>query len=394
MDPGHIPGILIHPSDKVWTAYSITRLGVLAGPDLQLKFQWRHEGVPLPGAILSTLDVQPGAPSQSGVYDVVVMGRGGVGLSLPAVVRFDQPPIIFESPALPVAVAGSNYVISVKAIGAGSLTYQWSRGGSNLPGAMGASLVLGSVTAASEGIYRVRVSDAYSSVESLPLSVSLVYPPGVRFPPESQIVLIGETIRLGVVATGTPPISYLWRRDGVSLRLPSAPSITLPNAQPFHGGIYSVLLSNSVTGRFISPLGRASVVVLSDSDSDGLPDVWELAYSMDPSRPGDQNNDPDNDGRTNLEEFLSGTNPLDPNSYLRIDSLEPAPGLRGQLLLGFNAVSNHSYSVQFNDLLGERWKTWATFPALNTNYKASIPLELNSPTRQRQFRLILPQVIQ
>jgi len=46
-----------------------------------------------------------------------------------------------------------------------------------------------------------------------------------------------------------------------------------------------------------------------DTDADGMPDWWEIAYGHDPFT-GDAMNDPDSDGRTNLEEYNAGTNPL------------------------------------------------------------------------------------
>jgi len=45
-----------------------------------------------------------------------------------------------------------------------------------------------------------------------------------------------------------------------------------------------------------------------DSDSDGIPDAWEIAHGLDPLR-NDVNEDPDGDGRTNLEEYNAGTDP-------------------------------------------------------------------------------------
>ena len=48
--------------------------------------------------------------------------------------------------------------------------------------------------------------------------------------------------------------------------------------------------------------------LLLDSDGDGLPDVYELAHGLDPAR-DDANEDPDDDGRTNKQEFNAGTNP-------------------------------------------------------------------------------------
>ncbi|MEA2017423.1 MAG: hypothetical protein U9N59_03150, partial [Campylobacterota bacterium] len=46
-----------------------------------------------------------------------------------------------------------------------------------------------------------------------------------------------------------------------------------------------------------------------DTDHDGMPDVWENIYSLNPLSSVDQNSDNDNDGYTNIEEFLNGTHP-------------------------------------------------------------------------------------
>jgi hypothetical protein len=56
-----------------------------------------------------------------------------------------------------------------------------------------------------------------------------------------------------------------------------------------------------------------------DSDADGIPDAWELQFA---ANLGILNGagDNDGDGLSNAEEFLADTNPLDPNSRLRITS--------------------------------------------------------------------------
>jgi hypothetical protein len=60
-----------------------------------------------------------------------------------------------------------------------------------------------------------------------------------------------------------------------------------------------------------------------DTDGDGIPDAWELQFAASLatlSAAGDN----DGDGLTNLEEFESDTNPLDPSSNLRFQSIQKA----------------------------------------------------------------------
>ena len=67
----------------------------------------------------------------------------------------------------------------------------------------------------------------------------------------------------------------------------------------------------------------ATVFRAVDSDSDGLPDAWELAHGTDPNTP-DADLDPDNDGRTNLEEYNAGTDPLAPDDWALSAASSPA----------------------------------------------------------------------
>src|SRR5882724_4485397 len=62
-----------------------------------------------------------------------------------------------------------------------------------------------------------------------------------------------------------------------------------------------------------------------DSDGDGIPDWWMLAYFNHPTgQTGDNsvaNQDADGDGMSNLQEFLTGTDPTDPQSSFRITNI-------------------------------------------------------------------------
>ena len=73
---------------------------------------------------------------------------------------------------------------------------------------------------------------------------------------------------------------------------------------------------------FRGPINAIQIIgidaALSDSDLDGLPDLWELAWGLDPDDDGSvqprngPSGDPDGDGRTNLQEYNGGANGTNP----------------------------------------------------------------------------------
>ena len=67
-----------------------------------------------------------------------------------------------------------------------------------------------------------------------------------------------------------------------------------------------------------------------DSDSDGMPDAWEIRYGLDPNDALDATSDQDRDGVSALEEFLAGTIP---SGSLDIDGNGQYDALTDGLLL-------------------------------------------------------------
>jgi hypothetical protein len=84
-----------------------------------------------------------------------------------------------------------------------------------------------------------------------------------------------------------------------------------------------------------------------DADNDKMPDGWEIDHGFDPKSPADANLDFDQDGLSNMSEYLAGTDPKDARSYLRIETITatPAPAARG-IRLSWGSSANRLYAVE------------------------------------------------
>lgn len=123
-----------------------------------------------------------------------------------------------------------------------------------------------------------------------------------------------------------------------------------------------------------------------DADGDGLPDDWEKASGTSWNSP-DSGADPDADGFTNAQEYLAGTHPNDPASALRITRLRVEDGA---LLLGFEAVSNRTYSVFFTSSLDLSWNKVMEVSALPFTRQILFTNEMSN-ARAGFFRVVTPR---
>jgi len=104
--------------------------------------------------------------------------------------------------------------------------------------------------------------------------------------------------------------------------------------------------------------GRANLI-LGDSDEDGLPNLWEDQYGLNPNDPADAAHDTDNDGHTNLEELLAGTSPNDADSVLSLGLSEN----RDTLTAVFEAQTGRTYVLwSTDDVAGGEWIKVQEFP--------------------------------
>jgi hypothetical protein len=333
-----------------------------------VQVQWLFSGSPLPGATNLTLRLTNVQPAQAGDYAAAAYNQAGSALSASARLTVNRQPTILQQPASQSVRAGGAVTFSVVATGNGALRYQWRQDGLALPGATSATLTLTNLQLTQDGNYSVVVTDNVGPITSAPARLTLLVLPVIIQPPLSQSVVPGSTVTLSVQVTNTAnlPIGYLWRTNGrfwlTNVLFERTAFLTLTNVRaPFTN--YVVVVTNPASAGLVST-PAAILTLLADSDGDGLPDDWELAHGFPTNSTGNPLRDFDGDGLIDRDEYTAGTDPTDPASYLKLQLQSSGPPAR----LLFGAVSNRTYTIEFNDVLGAGpWSPLIGLPARSSN---------------------------
>jgi hypothetical protein len=101
--------------------------------------------------------------------------------------------------------------------------------------------------------------------------------------------------------------------------------------------------------------------------------------------------DPDGDGETNLQEYLAGTDPLNAQSCLQIDSASASGGALPTIHLVFNGVADRTYTVQYKEpLAGGPWLKLTNLPPPLISGVMDVSLPRAGNTAVRYYRIVTP----
>jgi hypothetical protein len=239
------PVILTSPGSISITQGTAFTLTVAATGSPAPAYQWRKDGIAIAGATNSSYTVAAAQLSDAGSYTVVVSNVVGSVTSAPAVVAVVVPPSIVTQPTDKVVVAGHALTLSVVATGTPAPAYQWRRNGATVAGATSATFAIANAQPADAGGYTVRVSNLAGVVESVTANVTVLVPPLITTQPASISVAGGDSFTLSTAATGTPPPTFQWRRNGIDLPGANGPTLNVTAAQPDDAGNYSVVVTNA-----------------------------------------------------------------------------------------------------------------------------------------------------
>jgi glycosidase len=130
--------------------------------------------------------------------------------------------------------------------------------------------------------------------------------------------------------------------------------------------------------------------VVTDGDSDGLPTEWEIANDLDDDdATGDNgpNGDPDEDGITNIVEWLLGLDPQVADAHL-FPKLGIAP-ITGGFRLSFPTLPNRSYQLQVSETLGGWTNHGAPHVTAPTDLPDTLEIDDTSGLPKRFYRMLV-----
>ena len=265
----HIKGAVSSPDidyyqlDTGGGAISLTATPGAVDPDLdiQMELHSQSDGVLLISAAQDDLGAKLTTTVGAGTYFVVVKGRArpGVdgysiyGCNGPYTITGTVPPLaiaptISQPPASQTVAAGAKVTLSVVVNSNVKATYQWLKNDVDILGKTASTLVFASAQPGDSADYRVRVTNPAGSVLSDPATLLVRFKPSITTQPGPPLTTVaaGTPVVYTVTSTGSAPLTYKWKKDGVVL--PSVTGPTLGFATPgwFDQGSYTVLVSNDL----------------------------------------------------------------------------------------------------------------------------------------------------
>lgn len=143
---------------------------------------------------------------------------------------------------------GQSVTFSVTANGTMPFTYQWYKNGVAISGAVSATFNIPAVTLTDAANYSATVLNQAGSTTSdlATLTVDpLLVSPAIITQPSAQSVTVGQSVSFSVVASGSGPLGYQWKKNGINISGATAATFSLPTVSTGDAASYSVVVNNT-----------------------------------------------------------------------------------------------------------------------------------------------------
>ncbi|MBW7895666.1 MAG: immunoglobulin domain-containing protein [Opitutaceae bacterium] len=174
------------------------------------------------------------------------------GASSLAVLRA-TPPSIVTHPSSQTVTQNDYVSLSVQAVGAIPLAYQWRKNGQNIgnsidiTGAQSPALVFSTIQKEDQGYYDVVVTNHAGAVTSHAAAITVNVPPRFEQRPLSRVLLNGQPFTINAYASSAGPVTYQWKRNGQLVAGETGPTLYRPAATAADNGHYEITVTDGLT---------------------------------------------------------------------------------------------------------------------------------------------------
>lgn len=191
-----------------------------------------------------------------GAFWSAIVGSETIVVNDVARFTFDGTALSINAQPQPLSVCRAGTAsFSVSASSPSALSYRWRKDSNPIslasnPTAATATLTLTNVQSGSAGQYDCVVANACGSSLTQQAALTVLTPPAITTQPTPAIACVGGSATFSVVASGSAPLTYRWRKGGVPISVatnPSAatPTLGLANVQANDAGSFSCLVTNA-----------------------------------------------------------------------------------------------------------------------------------------------------
>lgn len=265
------------------TVFSVSAVATV--PNSTLSYQWYRgttaltDGGTISGASTALLQISGVAATDSGDYTVQILVQpGGARVtSNVAHLTVGETPTITTQPASQEVCADSKVTLSVVAKGIG-LTYKWLVAGSTTVLGTSPTLEIAQVQPSMAGSYTVEITNICGAVTSSAAVITVNTLPSITEQPQGATVTVGGSFTVRVVATGSAPITYQWRKGGTDIPNATNSTFTKANADKTDEAEYTCIVRNGC-GEVTT--AKANVLVSTVS----VGDAEQFGYSIQSTEP-------------------------------------------------------------------------------------------------------------
>lgn len=227
-------------------------------------YKWYKDGTLLPTETTQNISV-----SQTGSYQVEAVNASGCISSMSAPIAIgisDFPKLTWQSTH---TTAETNQVLTFQVLGAFDPTaYTWTvNNGAIIQNGQGTNIV--SIIFPNNGNTNINVTATNSCGISDVLTQAVVVanactPITIRstsITPTSNVLVAGSTLSMSVTASGTDPLTYQWKRDGINVGT-NSPQLTINNITVAHSGAYTCEVTNTCSGPITANIGSGKITII------------------------------------------------------------------------------------------------------------------------------------